>query len=74
MTRDEYKNLHIETTANDPANPTQAEQAAAEAAADAWERSKAVDAWLANLRDTDPDRFDQVRKLYFEEQATLAGV
>ena len=49
--------------ARDPA----AEQAARE-------RAAAVDAWLTNLAATDPDQFEQVRRLSFEEQAQRAGV
>ena len=38
------------------------------------QRAQAVDTWLANLRDTDPDQFEAVRRLSFEEQAKRAGV
>jgi len=53
---------------------------AAEAAADAARqaemqqaaaKAQAVDAWLAGLRETDPERFEQVRRLSFAEQQAL---
>lgn len=56
------------------------EAAEAAAAADpvaeqaAIDRHDAVNTWLENLKATDPEQFDQVRKLSFDEQATLAGV
>jgi hypothetical protein len=53
----------IESVARDPA----AEQAAID-------RAAAVDAWLRDLANTDPDDFERVRFLTFEEQARLAGV
>ncbi len=37
-------------------------------------RAGAVDAWLRDLSNTNPDEFERVRKLSFEEQAALAGV
>ncbi len=33
----------------------------------------AVEAWLINLRNTDPDQFDKVRRRPFAELVTLAG-
>ena len=40
----------------------------------AIDRAAAVDAWLRDLSNTNPDEFERVRKLSFEEQAALAGV
>ncbi len=38
------------------------------------QRAQAVDAWLARLRDNDPNQFEAVRRLPFDEQARRAGV
>jgi len=51
--------------------PTAAEQAIIDASA---ARSDAVNAWLENLKATDAAQFDAVRRLPFEEIATLAGL
>ena len=49
-----------------------AEEAARQAEIDASvAAAQAVDAWLAGMRETDPERFEEVRRLSFEEQKLL---